>query len=361
MSLLTAKCAGAVGFMLLIAMGPAIAGMPKITGKPVLDTPQLLSWPLDTGSADPTLHDPDSNVLYDLHGQVASCDLVLSTEGNYHMVLRDIWPLVLRQLSAEHIAVRNVLYTTSPPIFLPQLKSGTVQFDNLNLNCRPSVAVGSKAAIDKLIAYGYADGAALPLYEDRGDVLLVKKGNPKHIETVWDLGSSGVRLVTPNPVGEPGAYRSYRDAIYHIAQADRHPPAGWTADRLIDTIFNGASGDPDKWLTGYRIHHRDEPWSVAYGKADAAVILYHLGRYTQETFPDLFDIVPLGGTVSDPQPLPGTEIDRRYVVAIKGDWSPAQKRAREVLIHVLLSNSFTEALQRHGLRRTSGFIDQPLH
>lgn len=355
MHLSTAHFISAAWLVLLISIAPAQADMPQITGKPVLDTPQLLAWPRDIGTTEPNLHDPDSNVLYDLHGQIASCDLVLSTEGNYHMVLREIWPLVLRTLTAKHIAWHNVLYTTSPPIFLPQLKNGTVQFDNLNMNCRPSVAVGSKAVMDKLVAQGYADGKPVPLYQDRGDVILVKKGNPKHIESVWDLGRAGVHLVTPNPEGEPGAYISYRDAIYNIAKADKHPPSGWTAEKLIHTIFNGASGDPDKWLTGYRIHHRDEPWSVAYGKADAAVILYHLGRYTEETFPNLFEIVPLGGTVTDPQPLTGTKVDVRYVAAIKGNWSPKQKKARDILLNILLSESFTQALERHGLQRTTGF------
>ncbi len=344
--------------VLLVSVVSAHAEMPPIAGKPVVDTPQLLAWPVDTSPAGPDLHDPDSNVLYDLHGQVTSCDLVLSTEGNYHMVLRDIWPLLLRSLSAHHIAWHNVLYTTSPPIFIPQLKSGTVRFDNLNMNCRPSVAVGSKAAIDKLVAQGYADGRPIPLYEDRGDVILVKKGNPKHIVSVWDLGRTGVHLVTPNPEGEPGAYISYRNAIYNIAKADKHPPPGWTAKKLINTIFNGASGDPDKWLTGYRIHHRDEPWSVAYGKADAAIILYHLGRYTVETFPDLFEIVPLGGTTEDPQPLPGNRTDVRYVAAIKGHWSSTQAQARDILLQLLLSDDFTLSLERHGLLRPPGYTGE---
>ncbi|MHB1676185.1 MAG: substrate-binding domain-containing protein [Sulfuriferula sp.] len=358
MQFLPAQFVTAASLIMLISIVPVRAEMPTITGKPVIDTPQILDWPLDRSAAKPNLHDPTSNTLYDLHGQIASCDLVLSTEGNYNMALHDIWPLVLSKLSAENISWHNVLYTTSPPIFLPQLENSTVQFDNLSMNCRPSVAVGSKPAIDKLIAKGYADGTPLPLYEDRGDVILVKQGNPKHIQTVWDLGKNNVRLVTPNPERERGAYQSYRDAIYNIAKADKHPPPGWTPEKLINVIFNGKSGDRDKWLAGYRIHHRDEPWSVAYGKADAAVILYHLGRYTQETFPSVFDIVPLGGTISDPQPLPGTKVDLRYAIAIKGDWSPQQKLARDTLIQVLLSDSFTQALDRHGLHRPKGFSSQ---
>ena len=353
---LKVKLVAAAGVMVLMSAFPAWAEMPKITGKPVIDTPKILEWPLDNGAAKPSLHNPTSNVLYDLHGKLTSCDLVLSTEGNYHMALHDIWPQVLSTLAAKGMPLDNAFYTTSPPVFVPQLKNGTLQFDNLSMNCRPSVAVASKKAIDKLIASGAADGAPIPLYEDRGDVILVKKGNPKHIETVWDLGRTGVRVVTPNPELEPGAYQNYRDAIYNIAKADKHPPAGWTAEKLIDVIYNGKSGDPDKWLAGYRIHHRDEPWSVAYGNADAAMILYHLGRYTKESFPDVFDVVSLGGTLDNPQPLPGTKTSVRYVVAIKGDWSTKQKTARDILIQALLSDNFIQILERHGLRRPAGFV-----
>ncbi len=243
------------------------------------------------------------------------------------------------------------MYTTSPPVVVPQLKENLVQFDNLNIHCRPSVAVGNKKLMDKLTAAGANEGAPQPLYQDRGVVILVKKGNPKQIKSVWDLGRKGVHMVTPNPELEPGAYGNYQNAIYNIAKQDPHPPKDWTAEKLIEVLYNGKSGDKNKWLAGRRIHHRDEPWSVAYGKADAAVILYHLGRYTEESFPDVFDIIPLGGSVDDPQPLPGTKIGVRYVVALKGDWSPKQKAAQQALIDVLQSDVFSKALQAHGLQR----------
>ena len=327
----------------------AHAEMPKITGKPVIDTAPILQWPVDGGMAQPNLHNPTSNTLYDLHGKVDSCDLVLSTEGNYHMALHDVWPLFLAKFQSNPL--HNALYTTSPPVVVPQLDKGTVQFDNLNINCRPSIAVGNKKVMDKLVAAGANDSAPMPLYVDRGEVILVKAGNPKHIKTVWDLGRKGIHLVTPNPDLEPGAYGNYSNLIYNVAKADPHPPKGWTAEKLINTIFNGASHDPNKWLAGARIHHRDEPWSVAHGKADAAIILHHLGRYTKESFPTVFDIVPIGGTVDNPQPLPGTKIGLRYVVAIKGDWSERQKAAQQALIETLQSNDFTMALEKHGLAR----------
>jgi len=129
-----------------------------------------------------------------------------------------------------------------------------------------------------------------------------------------------------------------------------------TAEALIHSIFNNSGGDPYKWLAGARIHHRDLPWSVAYGKADAAIILYHLGLFTLQTFPDIFDVVPLGGTIADPHPLEGTIITTRFLVRIKGNWSARQLEAREGLVETLLSDDFSKILGKRGLLRPQGFI-----
>jgi len=331
----------------------ARAEMPKITGTPVVDTPQILQWPLDQGVKNPNLNDPTSNTLFDFHGTLASCDLVLSSEGNYHMALHDIWPRFLEKFKDDPL--HNVFYTTSPPIAIPQIANGGVQFGNLNVTCPPSVAVASKRVIDKMIEAGLTEGAASPIYQDRGNVILVKRGNPKGIKTVWDLGRKGVRLVTPNAKLEPGAFKTYAEAIYNIAANDPHPPKGWTPEKLINVVFNGTSHDKYKWLEGVHIHHRDEPWSVAYGKADAAVILYHIARYTKETFPDVFDVIALGGTFENPVPLPGTKVAVRELVSLKGKWSPKQLQARDELVKTLLGSEFTQILESHGLSRPDGF------
>ncbi len=165
-----------------------------------------------------------------------------------------------------------------------------------------------------------------------------------------------MRLVTPNPKLEPGAFGNYLTTLYGIAAHDKHAPKQMSAEALIYSIFNNCDDDPNKWLAGARIHHRDLPWSVAYGKADAAIILYHLGLFAVQTFPDTFDVVPLGGTVADPHPLECTIITTRFVVRIKGNWSARQLKAREKLIETLMSDDFSKILEKHGLLRPEGFI-----
>ncbi len=332
----------------------AWAEMPEIMGTPVIDTPQLLDWPADQVTVMPNLNDPTSNTLFDLHGTLSSCDLVLSTEGNYHPALHDIWPIFLGKFKDQPL--QNCFYTTSPPIIAEQIKNQTLEFGNLYINCMPSIAVASRAVIEKLVRAGYADGPVYPLYRDRGAVILVKKGNPKQIYSVWDLARKGVRLVTPNPKLEPGAFENYLKTLYGIAAQDKFPPKQMSAEALINSIFNNAENDPFKWLAGARIHHRDLPWSVAYGNADAAIIFYHLGLFAVQTFPDRFDLVPLGGTVADPRPLEGTIISTRFLVRIKGNWSARQLDAREKLVETLLSDDFSKILEKRGLHRPEGFI-----
>ena len=70
----------------------SLAAMPKIVGTPVVDTPQLLQWPTDQGLKKPNLNDPTANTLWDFHGTLDTCDLLLSTEGNYHMALHPGFP-----------------------------------------------------------------------------------------------------------------------------------------------------------------------------------------------------------------------------------------------------------------------------
>lgn len=331
----------------------ADAALPPIHGKTEIDAPALLTWPTDRGPAQPNLNDPAADTLYDFHGEISSCDMLFSTEGNYYPALRDIWPVYLAKFKKQPL--RNAFYSTSPPVFTPQAKNEMLQFGNLYVECPPQLAAGSMKAIKKLQDAGYADGDALPFYQDRGEVILVKKGNPKHVKTVWDLARPDVHYVSPNPQLEPGAFDSYANAIYGIAAHDAHPPAGMTPAKLIDAVFNNSRRAPHKWLAGLRIHHRDMPWSIAHGRADAGVILYHLALYTQQTFPDQFDIVPLGGTVADPRPLPGSTRAIRYLVRIKGHWDGQQRKATETLIQTLLSDDFTRVLEKRGLARPAGF------
>jgi hypothetical protein len=208
--------------------GTAVSGVdvPAITRKPVIDLPPLLHWPADAKEASPNITELTANTATDLHGNVGQCDLVLSTAGNYHMALRDLWGLYLAKFPAG-AAPANWFYSTSPPIAAEQITHQQLQLGNISLGCRPSVAVAPKPVIDKLIAAGITEGQPLGVFENRGNVMLVKKGNPKKIRSVWDLAKPGVRVVTPNPEFEKGTFtKLHRQHLQHcgtrFASTPRH-------------------------------------------------------------------------------------------------------------------------------------------
>lgn len=329
----------------------AHAVMPGITGSPTIDAPQLLYWPMDAQAGLPDLTESTANRLTDLHGEIGDCkdvDLVLSTAGNYHMALRDLWRDLL--LPAYGDQIKNWYYTTSPPIAIDQIVNKQVAFGNLSLRCVPQVVVAPVPVIQRLQSLGLTEGAAFPVFKNRGNVLLVKKGNPKHIETVWDLGRADVRVVLPHRTLESSTFDNYSGTIYNIAANDQYHPHGWTAEHLFNSIFNNKA-IKHKWLSGGRIHHREVPWSVAYGRADAGVLFYHLALNAVRTFPDQFEIVPLGGTVDNPSPLPGNRVGVHQGIRISGDWTSAQISAREKLVEKLESSEFTQILMHHGMNR----------
>ena len=344
-------------FTLGLVLSTNAFSAPAITGQPHIVAPEnLLDWPADFTEANPYLTEPTANRLSDLHGQIGECDIVLSTAGNYHMALRELWPVYLNKY-AKGLDIKTWYYTTSPPIAPQQVANKTVQFGNLNLNCVPQVAVGPKKLIEKLVQMGVTDGKPVKILKNNGNVIIVKKGNPKNIKSVWDLGRPDVTLVTPNPKMENGSFSNFSGSIYDIAKSDTAPPAGMTADKLFDSIFNsdqsgcGTSGKKCNWVSGKRIMHREQPWAVDSGAADAGVIFYHLALYFTRTFPDKFEIVPLGGTADKPEPVKGNKVAVLQAVKIKGKWSAKQKKAQEKLMAALRSDEFTSILSKHGIRR----------
>jgi len=93
-----------------------------------------------------------------------------------------------------------------------------------------------------------------------------------------DLGRADVTLVTPNPKMEAGSFSNFSGSIYNIAKNDTNPPANITAEKLFDSIFNpdqsncGSSDKKCNWISGKRIMHREQPWAVNSGAADAGLI-----------------------------------------------------------------------------------------
>ncbi|GMR16815.1 MAG: hypothetical protein BMS9Abin31_1200 [Gammaproteobacteria bacterium] len=321
--------------------------VPPVTGSPRIDKPLSLYWEQDFIPANPDLTTPSTNMVFDLHAQQSTCDIVLSTAGNYHMALRQLWH---EYFLPANPAVKDWFYTTSPPVAEPQIENGILTTGNWKGLCRPSIAVGPKGLMDNLDAKGFTLGERIPIIQNQGNVILVKNGNPKSISSVWDLGKLDINVVTSNPDSEPGSFGNYSGSIYNIAL---NQPGPGTADELFERIFGIGS---TKWLAGQRIHHREVPWAIAYGHADAGLMFYHLAVFAKRSFPDLFDIIPLGGTVRNPEPLAGNKIGKLFAVRITGNWTAEQELYRENLLAQYTSQTFSDILASHGLLRPPEFV-----
>jgi hypothetical protein len=328
----------------------SFAAQPEVNKSAALiDAPRLLDFAMDVEAAQPDLSEQTANRLYDLHGNIGNCDsmdFVLSTAGNYHMALRDLWYDVV--LPKHSDVIKNWYYTTSPPIAQAQVKNGQLTVGNLVLKCTPMVVVAPKPEIDALVAAGVTSGSVVKVLNNRGNVLIVKKGNPKNIRDIRDLGRPNVKVVTPNPVTEPSTFKNYSSTLYNVTLNQYGEDA---ANEVFNEVFNGKNG---KWLAGARIHHREVPWSVAYGNADVGVLFYHIARNLVKQFPDVFEIVPLGGTADNPQPLVGNNVGAHFAVRIDVPGKPLnanQSAAREAFLSELASEQFKGILEKHGLAR----------
>ena len=313
---------------------------PPITGQPRVYAPPLLDWPTDFAPKTPDLTEPTSNRIYDLHMQMGDCsafDIVLSTSGNYHMALTEFW----YQEVLKKYDIQNWYFSTSPPIGVEQTQNEALGYSNIALHCPPHIVVGPQGIMDALKANQLMEGEPTPLFTNRGNVILVKKGNPKNIRTLDDLARADVRVATSNPNTEPGSFGNYARMLYRMPLLAKGKAE---ADAFFASVLGADSG---KWVVGKRIHHREVPHLVYADEADAGLLFYHIARYARDAFPEEFDIVPLGGTADNPQPLPGNTIGKLFIARTNVALTDEQRATREQVIGEMLSERFGEYLTKH--------------
>ena len=291
-----------------------------------------LDWPEErAGEARSSFHwkQPGSNICLDFHGDPARAGLVVFSDGNHHMALRECLDL----FSKENESLSGVFYATTPPgPIVNLLRTGSLRMGNLVVSASPHVFISPPNVLDRLIAEGFMSDH-FPFVRNQGNVLLIKKGNPKNISDVSDLLRDDVRLFMSNPDTEKASYNAYHGTLKALTPG--HEGGG---DVLEEKVSTG------RVLFGKRIHHREAPQAVADGAADAAMLFYHLALRFVRIFPDFFDVVPLGGSLEKPEPLPGNVIGKTVMGLVKdgGEWGGK-------LISFLSSKQAGNIYEYHGL------------
>lgn len=296
-----------------------------------------LDWPRETAAAGDAAAagfiQPASNICLDFHGDPLRARLVVASDGNHHMALRD----VLAAFLAENPGVEDIFYSTTPPsVALQWLSAGHVDVGNLRLSARPHVLISPPPVLDQAIAGGHMAGYR-PFMRSRGLALLVRKGNPKGIVGAGDLLRADVRLFLSNPVREKVSHAVYRQGLRDLAAKE-----GVVLAFLDDP---SAPPDPAKLVLGAAIHHREAPQALADGVADVAVVFHHLALRYQRIFPEAFELLQPEPWAEDP----AREIGRTDcgLVGDGGTWGAA-------LLDFLATDSVTRIYRAHGLERMAG-------
>ena len=335
-------------FLAILLTSVQIKAAPEITGVQVNLESRTINWPKTWDQTSPAIGG-GANQINDLNANINYCDLVISTAGNYNAALSEFMRDVFLPDNFYLSNYGNVLWTTSPPISIGHAQNKELIIGNFKTGCSPSVAVGPARLMASLDALGLSTGEAVPFMQNQGNALIVKKGNPHDIQSVFDLARPGQRFVTSDLRTEKGSGGNYSNSIYNIALAERGKAA---ADNLFNRIYNNdtVNGGESNYVRWGPIMHRSIPQAIVNGQAAAGMCFYHLCKQWATQFPDEFEIVPLGGTAENPEPVEGNKIATLFIVEMSGNSHLKRHYARR-LIHAYMSDEFTDILAKHGILR----------
>jgi hypothetical protein len=249
------------------------------------------------------------------------------------MALQETVELFLRL----HPAAEDVFYATTPPgILTTYLEHGGLRLGNLHLSRMPHVFISPANVMDQLVNKGFVSGHRA-FMQSCGNVLLIAKENLKNIGGIADVLRDDVRLFISNPHTEKASFQVYRDTLVGLAREQ-----GLNTKQLEQKLEPGNGTT----VFGECIHHREAPQAIYDGRANVAMVYYHLAlRYTR-IFHDKFDFIPLGGSKTAPAPGPAnvTTVYHAGLVSDGGKWG-------QLFLDFLFSGDVAGIYQSHGLRR----------
>jgi molybdate transport system substrate-binding protein len=306
---------------------------------PAASPVEALAWPNEYPSE---LNDkatafkvPKSNYVLDFHGSAHNPDLVIFMAGNQYRVLpelvREYRKWVTTQSRYQGLKTENIFYATLPPgklidaMMSGQLVLGNYWFD-VNRNALwPDVFMTGPRQMTRLGKEGFIDNYAI-YARNRGSVLLVRKGNPKNIQSVKDLARADVRVAISSPAREPASYDSYAKTI--VAQTGGKE----AGEQFVkDVLAKKTTVSPAF------VHHRENPQFLADDMADVAPMYFHFGDYLKSRLPEVFDYVQLSSE--------GNAIDSFGIAQIKTSQRP---RAADAWATFLRSDQAAAVFEKNG-------------
>jgi hypothetical protein len=359
---------------------------PPVTGQPIIvQHLGKLEWPQDNPTITPSLTQLAANDINDLHGNL-SCELIISTVGNYYEALKDAMygrpdlghvGLLEQQGTPSQFKV-SICWSTSPSVAVQQITAESLQFKNIKMLGRPSLVMAPGAAMDTLVANGQVDPTTRrTLFTNRGNVILMRADKVGVINSICDLGGA-MRVVTPHPALEANSFGNFSGTLFDVAELNfcnatdlfngifgQNPASfdlsGFSNPYNINGVLSAfgrgttPQGTGAKWVASSRIMHRDIPYALCHDEADAAVIFYHLAVRSKQTLAATgcnLAIVPLGGTESSPQPLPGNRVASSFIAKVNGTYAKKVNDARNTIYNFFTTSPVWEQiLISHGMVR----------
>lgn len=364
--------------------------VPPVTGSPIIvQHLGKIEWPQDNPTITPYLTQLAANDINDLHGEL-SCDLIISTPGNYHMALKDALygradlehPGLITQANTHSHNKTSICWSTSPPISIDQIQAEKLQFKNITMIGRPSLVVAPGMLMNRLVSNAQVDESSRQsILSNKGNVILVRRDKTNDIKDICDLGKT-TRVVTPHPDLEPGSFGNFSGTLFNVVDQNKDL-FDCNASNLFNSIFSQdisefdlsafknpydinsvlsvfgrgskAQGSGPKWVASSRIMHRDLPYALCHDEADAGIIFYHQAIFIKHTLAKSgcnLDIIPLGGTVSNPVPLPGNRVGTLHIAKVRGNFNGKTMHVRNMIYNFLTSDPLWEQiLNDHGMVR----------
>jgi ABC-type molybdate transport system substrate-binding protein len=275
---------------------------------------------------------PGSNWVLDFHGDPQRAELALFSDGNHHMALE----AAVRAFLAANPEVGDVFYTTTPPApLVDALKGDGLALGNLRISRKPDVFIGPDNILRGLADAGLVSGHS-SFAQSRGNVLLLRKGNPKGIASVADLLRDDVTVACSNPRSERASFEVYEEALRGLARAA-------VADEEALAAKLSVAGP--RSVHSQVIHHREVPQLIGAGHADAALIYYHLALRYSRIFPELFEFIDLGGVLTEKPAAPNPTT--RYHIGLVGDGGAWGER----FVAFMRAEPAQKLYEEHGLVR----------
>jgi ABC-type molybdate transport system substrate-binding protein len=194
----------------------------------------------------------------DLHNleHADSADLILFMAGNQFMLM----PELIAAFRKAHPEVATIFYETLPPgLELKQILAGGMAYNDRTYPIQADVYSSvSHQAMQTLVAKELVSSEDYFIYLHNRLALMVKKGNPKSIHSVLDLGREDVVISQPNP--------DYENIADHIIAM--YEQAG--GQTFVETILQEKQANGTTLLT--TVHHRETPDRLVRGTADVGPV-----------------------------------------------------------------------------------------